>query len=218
MKQGFEWVHRRERRFKGIGGAEVITKGKRKLPTAFLLTKSKKALPGFLESREQPGTHPLLLSDASQARLGFVKDMRAGKVYLKDYNDDVDLYRAEGSGLRVVCVSHFPDNPSLISNLVGHESDADVLPPREPLVANPATHLKLEPKPDNNVKEVHVMRFGLEGQRPWAKRRDRPDISSETLTQVMDNVGWDAARWNQHSMHGASTSTCAYDHRGVPGV
>ena len=68
LKQGFEWVHRRERRLKGGGGAEVMTKGERSWPTAFLLTRSKKALPGVLESHEQPGTRPLLLSDASRAR------------------------------------------------------------------------------------------------------------------------------------------------------
>jgi hypothetical protein len=40
--------------------------------------------------------------------VGFVKDMRAGVVYLKDYDDYLDVYRAENSGLEVVCVSHFP--------------------------------------------------------------------------------------------------------------
>ena len=109
-----------------------------------------------------------------------MKDMRAGKVYLKDCNDYVDLCRAEGSGLRVVCVSHFPESPSLIGDLVGQESDAEVLPPHEPLVANRATHIKLIPMPEK-VKEVHIMSFGLEGQRPYTKRRDRTDISQVTF-------------------------------------
>ena len=37
--------------------------------------------------------------------------MRAGVVYLKDYDDYLDVYRAENSGLKVVCISHFPKGP-----------------------------------------------------------------------------------------------------------
>eukprot|EP00973_Karenia_brevis_P079991 11098712-Karenia_brevis.AAC.1 len=40
--------------------------------------------------------------------MGFVKDMREGQVYLKDYDDYLDVYRVEGSGLTVVDISHFP--------------------------------------------------------------------------------------------------------------
>merc|ERR1711873_365690 len=105
-----EWAHRRAKKFSGIGGSEIRTKGKRRIPTAFKLANSGKILPGFLESHEQAGNHPLLLSDASQSRMGFVKDMREGKVYLKDYDDYLEIYRAHGSGLKVVCISHFPDN------------------------------------------------------------------------------------------------------------
>ena len=200
LKQGFEWMHHRERKFKGIGGAEVVTTGKRKLPTAFRLTKSKKVLPGFLESHEQPGGHPLLLSDASQSRLGFVKDMGAGKVYLKDYNDFVDLYRAEGSGLRVICVSHFPEHPSLIGDLVGRDSDPEELPPHETLVANPATSIKIAEK-KSKIKEVHIMSHGIEDQRPHiiANKKDRDDISAKKLEEIMESVGWDAAKWSQYS-------------------
>eukprot|EP00973_Karenia_brevis_P032717 4516957-Karenia_brevis.AAC.1 len=36
--------------------------------------------------------------------------MREGQVYLKDYDDFLDVYRVEGSGLKVVNVSHFPKN------------------------------------------------------------------------------------------------------------
>ena len=50
----------------------------------------------------------MLLSDSSQARMGMIKDMRLGQVKLKDYDDYLDIYRAEGSGLKVVCISHFP--------------------------------------------------------------------------------------------------------------
>ena len=78
--------------------------------------------------------------------LGFVKDMSAGKMYLKDYNDFVDLYRAEGSGLRVVSVSHFPESPGLIGDLVGQESDAEVLPPSRAAGCEPCYEHQVEPE------------------------------------------------------------------------
>eukprot|EP00973_Karenia_brevis_P077262 10732286-Karenia_brevis.AAC.1 len=40
--------------------------------------------------------------------MGFVKDMREGQVYLKDCDDYLDVYRVEGSELKVVDISHFP--------------------------------------------------------------------------------------------------------------
>ena len=98
--------------FKGIGTATVKATGKRAVPVCFRLSKSGLLLPGTIESHEQPGTHPLLLSDSAQAQLGMVKDMRLGQVKLKGHDDYLDIYRAEGSGLKVVCISHFP--PKLI--------------------------------------------------------------------------------------------------------
>ena len=111
----FEWIHRREKLFKGIGTALVRTTGKRAVPMCFRLSNSGLLLPGIVESHEQPGTHPLLLSDSAQAQLGMVKDMRLGQVKLKDHDDYLDIYRAEGSGLKVVCISHFP--PEMIPEL-----------------------------------------------------------------------------------------------------
>jgi hypothetical protein len=109
VRPGFLWLHRRVTNYNGIGPSPVKTTGKRRLPTAFMLRNSQKILPGFLESNEQKGGHPLLLSGESQAMLGFVKDMREGQVYLKDYDDYLDIYRAKGTGLQVVCISNFPD-------------------------------------------------------------------------------------------------------------
>ena len=105
---GFDWGHQRSKSFQGIGNATVQAIGKRIMPTCMQLKNSKLLLPGFLESHEQKGRHPLLLSDESQATLGFVKDMRAKKIFLQDYDDYLDVYRAKGCGLKVVCVSHFP--------------------------------------------------------------------------------------------------------------
>ena len=113
IAEGFDWQHRRVRSFQGIGESKVSTLGKRMLPAAFQLKHSKKILPAALESHEQKGRHPLLLSRESQGKLGFFKDMRDERVYLKDYKvgnefDELEICRAAGSGLSVVCVSHFP--------------------------------------------------------------------------------------------------------------
>ena len=48
---------------------------------------------------------PFLLSLAAQATLGLQKDVRTGSCYLKDYDDYVQLYEVEGSGLRAICIS-----------------------------------------------------------------------------------------------------------------
>ena len=107
----------------------------------------RKILPGFLESHEQPGRHPLLLSDDSQAKMGFVKDMREGEVYLKDYDDYLEVYRAEGSGLKVVCVSNFPEGKDLVQKVMSNmavKKDRSVSP-HPVLVAHPATTM---PEPD----------------------------------------------------------------------
>eukprot|EP00973_Karenia_brevis_P008753 1183431-Karenia_brevis.AAC.1 len=60
------------------------------------LNGSQQILPGLKESHEQDGARPLLLSDQAQAHMGFVKDMREGRVYLKDYDDYLDVYSVEG--------------------------------------------------------------------------------------------------------------------------
>ena len=111
------------------------------VPAAWKLLRSRKILPGFLESNEQDGTHPLLISDESQARLGMVKDMRSGKCYLKDYDDYIQIYRAKGSGLKVVCISEFPigsDGKIMSSDLMSRPNDRSVSP-HKTLVAFPST-------------------------------------------------------------------------------
>ena len=103
-----KWIHQRSRCFDGIGNAKVYTHGKRMLPVCMKLINSGYLLPTTLESHEQEGWHPLLLSDKSQGCLGMIKDMRTGRVYLQDYDDYLPIYRAAGSGLKVICISHFP--------------------------------------------------------------------------------------------------------------
>ena len=50
----------------------------------------------------------MLLSEGVQAKLAFVKDMSAGTVWLQDQNDYLQVYRAKGSDVKVICLSHFP--------------------------------------------------------------------------------------------------------------
>ena len=83
-------------------------------------------LPNFVESHEQAGKHPLLLSQETQAKLGFCKDMRGGTLYLKDYDDYIDLYRAKGTGLVVICVSHFPTGDLRTEDFVETVEGSDV--------------------------------------------------------------------------------------------
>ena len=107
VKQKLDWMHKRQKTYSGIGDAKVRTYGKRRLPTCIKL-ESGLLMPGFLESHEQDGNHPLLLSSAAQAKMGMIKDMRSGTVFLRGQGDFVKLYEAAGSGLKVICVSHWP--------------------------------------------------------------------------------------------------------------
>ena len=107
VKQKLDWLHKRQTVYSGIGNAKVKTYGKRRLPTCIKL-ESGLLMPGFLESHEQDGSHPLLLSSTTQANMGMIKDMRSGTVFLRDQGDFVKLYEAAGSGLKVICVSHWP--------------------------------------------------------------------------------------------------------------
>eukprot|EP00972_Heterocapsa_arctica_P113433 16437090-Heterocapsa_arctica.AAC.1 len=54
----------------------------------------------------------MLHSLRAQSTFGFVKDTVTGKFYLMEYDDYCQLYEAEGSGLRAICVSDFEDKKS----------------------------------------------------------------------------------------------------------
>ena len=195
QEKKLEWVHRRSRQFNGIGTGKVTTYGKRKIPAAWMLQKSRKILPGFLESHEQKGGHPLLLSDDSQAKMRFVKDMREGVCYLKDYDDYLEIHRAKGSGLKVVCISHFPRGRITPEMFVGADPEKiratqevidtkrrSVSPQHPLLVANPATVEKeatparaaypivKEIKDGGQIPTITLASFGIE----IAKDLDNP--------------------------------------------
>ena len=78
--------------------------GKRRLPTCIKL-ESGLLMPGFFESHEQDGAHPLLLSSTTLANMGMIKDMRSGTVFLRDQRDFVKLYEAACAKLRWALLS-----------------------------------------------------------------------------------------------------------------
>eukprot|EP00973_Karenia_brevis_P057682 8023996-Karenia_brevis.AAC.1 len=118
--------------------------------------------------------------------MGFVKDMREGQLYLKDHDDYLDVYRAEGSGLKVINVSHFPKNGDKAmplsafvpevqqrckeNNLIHKSGSASrtaspELVPCMTYSAMPAVARKGPATP--RVPKVHVASFGLENY--WKK-------------------------------------------------
>ena len=193
VQQKFEWVHRRAKTYNGIGGTKVGTLGKRRLPAAWWLVNQKKVLSGFLESHEQKGSHPLLLSDGSQARMGFVKDMRAGKIYLKDYDDYIDIYRAKGSGLRVVCISHFPEgafNPAdFASKPTASSQKRDISPDHPILVAHPAVaDVRETEKQKQKPMMVSSTSLGIELGR-YTVKKSFAHVTTDTVSVLWHQYG-----------------------------
>ena len=204
----FEGISDKIKVFNGIGGAKVTTYGKRRLPTAIKLSKCQRILPGVLESHEQDGKHPLLLSDQCQAKLGFVKDMREGKIYLKDYDDYIDVYRAERTGLKVICVSSFPKKGSgYIHEFVEYALDGQKMSEKmksrwpRPLspkkgIANPAREA---PWWQSRKKTVSTGSLGMSIEmRGRQKKVDRPDISENTIESIIEKALGDVyqVRWD----------------------
>ena len=211
IKHKFDWLHQRSKVYNGIGGTKVHTYGKRRMPAAWLLNKTKKILPGYLESQEQDGRRPMLMSDESQCRMGFVKDMREGKIYLKDYDDYIDVYRAEGSGLKVVCISHFPqgamNKPDFASKPNRKERS---LSPHPVLVANLAVTKPDPPEPPppkgpkptkDDLRICTVASLGLEIGRYGKKTKNSDHVSQYSIGDLIKYYG-DVAKidfTDQHS-------------------
>ena len=88
--------------FTGIGSSPST--GKWKLPAGFLLNESGMVLPGSLNSHEiADSRHPLLISQAAQAKLGFTKSARKGNITLDDYADQgLEVARQIRTGLFMV--------------------------------------------------------------------------------------------------------------------
>ena len=92
--------------YQGIGAATVKTYGKRSMPAFIKLSKGR-VVRAILESHEQDGKQPVLLSGQSQAEFGLLKDMRNKTVYLADFCDYVELCRAHDTGPDCICISNY---------------------------------------------------------------------------------------------------------------
>ena len=82
------------------------------MPMGLKLKESGRVVPGALDSHEtEPSPdvrpHPLLLSNKVQARLGFTKSARSGKVTLDDFEgQSLEVARDKGSGLIMIRIDH----------------------------------------------------------------------------------------------------------------
>ena len=77
------WLHRKATTFNDVGTS--TTSGKLKIPMAIRLQESDMVIPRCAHSHEIPEeTHPLLVSQACQAKLGMTKRVRDGSVTLDD--------------------------------------------------------------------------------------------------------------------------------------
>lgn len=85
-------VHRKEKSFSRIRGCQVESYGERRLRPEQKMMRSGNIRPGAVESHEQDGRYPMLLSDQAQATRGIIKDMRSGLKYLKDFDDSSQCY------------------------------------------------------------------------------------------------------------------------------
>ena len=105
--RGFKpfWVHGDSTNFKGIG--EKATSGKIKIPFGIELVESGMIIPGTVSTHEVPkASHPMLLSQACQAKLGMTKSMRAGTIFLDDYGQHLEVVRQAGTGLFMIRIDH----------------------------------------------------------------------------------------------------------------
>ena len=95
--------------FTGVGSAPST--GKWKMPVGLKLVESQLVLPGAIESHEIANAkHPLLISQSSQAALGFTKSSRKGSITLDDYqNQGLEVVRQAKTGLFMIRIDHlFP--------------------------------------------------------------------------------------------------------------
>ena len=107
LKMGYcvEW-QQADKEYHGVGDRPTKASSMYLFPFSVDTTGYCKGLSGVVESFEldHQSFVPLLLSLGNQATLGLIKDMRAGKVWLSDYEDmELELCRAAQNGL--LCVN-----------------------------------------------------------------------------------------------------------------
>ena len=100
------WIFRKAATFNGFGAS--TTSGKLKIPMAVRLQESDMVIPGCILSHEiLEKTHPLLLSQACQAKLGMTKRVRDGSITLDDYHaESLEVARQVGTGLFMIGIDH----------------------------------------------------------------------------------------------------------------
>ena len=121
------WMHRKATTFNGVGTS--TTSGKLKIPMAIRLRESGMVVPGCVHSCEIPWTtHPLLLSQACQAKLGMTERVRDGSITLDDYNaQSLEVPLQVVTGLFMTRIDHlirdhYASNP-LLNDLVIDRDD-----------------------------------------------------------------------------------------------
>ncbi len=92
--------------FKGGGNAQ--TAGKLHVPFATKLVESGMIIPGGMDSHELPtADHPMLISQSVQARLGMIRDIRNGIIWLQDSdNQTLEVVRHYKTGLFMIRIDH----------------------------------------------------------------------------------------------------------------
>ena len=101
--------------FTGVG--KSTTRGKYVMPFGLKLLPSEIEMPGYIDAHMiEEGDHLLMLSQAVQAMLGMVKDVRDGTIQLKDYDGQhIEVARQIRTGLFIVridnltCVEKYTD-------------------------------------------------------------------------------------------------------------
>ena len=106
---GYPFVNRKNKTYTGLGGVVVQSTGKRRLPfcLGFDSTSNpadRRCLTGTMESWEIPGDGPFLMSNAAQAKLGFVKDMASGNITCKMHgqNSSLRMRKDRNTGLLAI--------------------------------------------------------------------------------------------------------------------
>ena len=99
-------LHRKATTFNGVGTS--TTSGKLEIRMAIRLQESDTVIPGCVHSHEiSEKTHPLLVSQACQAKLGMTKRVRYGSITLDDYDaQTLEVARQVGTGLFMIRIDH----------------------------------------------------------------------------------------------------------------
>ena len=118
------WLHRKATTFNGNPS------GKLKIPMAIRLQESDVVIARCVHSHEiLENTHPMLVSQACQAKLGMTKRVRDGSITLDDYDaQSLEVARQVGTGLFVIRIDplindDYASNP-LLNDLLGVNSAA----------------------------------------------------------------------------------------------